>query len=192
VKTTVVGLFDDMFHAQSAAADLQTEGVPQANISVMANEEERTEPMPVISGEATEEAALAGAGTGAALGGAAGLAIGLASLAIPGVGPVLVAGPLLAALSGALLGAATGGIIGALVDIGVPETEAAYYAEGVRRGGVVLTAQVEPTLSARAREILSSNGAVDIHQRVTQWKEAGWTGYEQSLPGAESDARRAA
>jgi hypothetical protein len=89
--------------------------------------------------------ALKGAGTGAALGGVLGLVAGVASLAIPGFGPVIAAGPIAAALAGAGVGAVAGGLIGGLTNIGVPEQEAHYYAEGVRRGGTLITVPRRPT-----------------------------------------------
>lgn len=181
MTTTVVGLFDDMFHAQSAVADLQSLGVPQTDISVVANETIDTV-SPTAAIDESGSAAAAGAETGAVLGGATGLVLGLAAIAVPGVGPVFAAGPILATLSGALLGAATGGIIGALVDIGVPETEAGYYAEGIRRGGSVVTAHVAPHLSQQAADAMRSNGAVDIHDRVSFWREAGWSKYDPAAP----------
>jgi hypothetical protein len=185
MTSNVVGLFDDMYHAQSAVADLEREGVPESDISVMANEavSQSVEPAVPIANDSP----LAAAGTGAAVGGAAGLALGLVAMTGPGIGPVVAAGPIFAALSGALMGAAAGGIIGALVDAGVPELEAGYYAEGVRRGGIVVTATVAPSFVGRATEIMRGNGAVDIHDRVSFWRETGWKGFNPNAPAFTRD-----
>jgi stress response protein YsnF len=121
---------------------------------------------------------LTGAGVGAAVGGLGGLLVGLAALAIPGVGPVLAAGPLAAALAGAGIGAVAGGLIGALTDAGVPEEQAGLYAEGVRRGGTLVTVSAADGEADRIVDILERHNPVDIDRRAASWRESGWTGYE--------------
>jgi uncharacterized protein (TIGR02271 family) len=98
---------------------------------------------------------------------------------------VLAAGPLATALSalvgagaGALAGGITGGLLGALVDMGVPEEEAGYYAEGVRRGGALVTVEAEDNMVERARSIMNRFHPVDINQRASHWREQGWKGYD--------------
>src|SRR6186713_3756678 len=101
------------------------------------------------------EAAGAGAGVGAAVGGTAGLLTGLGLMAIPGVGPVVAAGWLVAALTGAAAGGATGGIIGALSQqAGVSDEEANVYAEGLRRGGALVSAKVDDADVSRVQAIM--------------------------------------
>jgi uncharacterized membrane protein len=181
LKTAVVGLFPDLRHAQDAVNDLVAEGFTRDTISLMAND---------VEGDIAEEvriheegsAAAAGAGSGAVLGGATGLFLGLVSLAVPGVGAVVAAGPILAALSGALVGAAAGGLIGALVDLGVPEEHAHYYAEGVRRGGTVVTVQTDESRAQRAVEIMQIRGVIDINSHVAAWRNEGWKGYDPATP----------
>jgi hypothetical protein len=107
-------------------------------------------------------------------------------LAIPGIGPVLVAGPIAATLIGAGVGAVTGGLIGALVDLGVPEEEAGYYAEGIRRGGTLVTLIVSDHMADHAIEIMDNHDPVDIEERVTSWQSSGWTGFD---PDAKSHER---
>jgi hypothetical protein len=111
--------------------------------------------------------------------------VGLGALTIPGLGPVLAAGPLAIALStllgagvGAAAGGVTGGLLGALIGLGIPEEEAEYYAEGVRRGGVLVTTQVQDGIADQIVNILDRHHPVDIHQRAAQWKEQGWKGYD--------------
>ena len=108
--------------------------------------------------------------------------LGLVSLAVPGIGPVVAAGPIVTAIGGAILGAAAGGIIGALVDLGVPEEHAHYYAEGIRRGGTVLTLQTDDTRAQRAVEVMQLHGVQDIHDRVAEWRRQGWTRYDPNAP----------
>jgi hypothetical protein len=108
-------------------------------------------------------ATAAGTATGALVGGISGLLIGLGTLALPGLGPVLAAGPLAAALGGAAIGAATGGLIGALVDAGVPEVYATTYATDVERGHVLLTVRTDEASRTRVREILAASGALNLY-----------------------------
>ena len=97
---------------------------------------------------------------------------------IPGVGPIIAAGPLATTLAGAGIGAAAGGIIGALTDAGIPENEAGYYAEGIRRGGTLLTVRANDDQVSRATQILNRYSPVDVNQRAGEWRQSGWTGYD--------------
>jgi uncharacterized membrane protein len=109
------------------------------------------------------EGAIAGVGTGGVLGGALGLMAGLGALTIPGVGPFMAAGPILAALSGAALGAAMGGIAGALIGMGIPEYEAKRYAGKIQKGSVLICVNSETSEeTATARQIFACAGAEDI------------------------------
>jgi hypothetical protein len=113
------------------------------------------------------------------LGGVGGLLVGLGVLAIPGIGPVLAAGPLATTLLGAGVGAAAGGLIGSLIDLGIPEEEAKYYAEGLRRGGAVVTVHTsDEMMISRITDILENHGVVNIDRRVEEWRQSGWTGYD--------------
>jgi len=103
--------------------------------------------------------AATGAVTGGVVGGAAGLAASLMGLAIPGIGPIIAAGPIVATLSGAGVGAVAGGLIGGLTDMGVSKTDAEYYAESVRRGGALVTVRADDTRAERAAEIMREHGA---------------------------------
>jgi uncharacterized protein (TIGR02271 family) len=104
---------------------------------------------------------------------------------------IVAAGPLIAVLTGASVGAVAGGLIGALTDIGVPEEEASYYAEGVRRGGTLVTVRAEDHLGDRAVEIMERHNAVDIDQRAASWQESGWSSYNpQAKPYAAEEIAR--
>ena len=181
---TVIGLMENIGEAQSVVRDLVASGIDRDDIGFMANEKHAVpESAHLNEGEGSRDGgraasgALAGAGTGAAIGGIAGLALSLAPLAIPGIGPILAAGPIAAALTGAGIGAVAGGLIGGLTNLGVPEDEAHYYAEGVRRGGILVTVAAETDAQAdQAAEIMRRHGAVDIDERATEWKKQGWKG----------------
>lgn len=109
------------------------------------------------------EGAAAGAGTGGALGGVLGWLVGIGALAIPGLGPFIAAGPIMAALSGAAVGAAVGGIAGALIGMGIPEYEAKRYEGRIRSGNILISVHSENSSeSRRAREIFEESGAEDI------------------------------
>ena len=109
------------------------------------------------------EGAAAGAGTGGVLGGALGWLVGIGALAIPGLGPFIAAGPIMAALSGAAAGAALGGLTGALIGLGIPEYEAKRYEGKVKEGNLLISVHTEEsTERARARQIFEQEGAEDI------------------------------
>ena len=139
---TVVGLMDTPREAESVVRDLTSScGCDRSDIGLMARgpQDEAGSARGAEGASEVGAGALKGAGTGAAVGGVLGLVAGAASLAIPGVGPIIAAGPIAAGLAGAGIGAVAGGLIGALTKIGVPEDEAHYYAEGVKRGGTLIT-----------------------------------------------------
>ena len=153
---TVTGLFDSHDEALVAVSELKAIGVPDKEISVVANNSSGWHEQDGHDTSNAAEGATGGAGLGAAVGGAGGLLAGLGIMAIPGLGPVVAAGWLAAtavgALGGAVIGGAAGGIVGALTEAGVPEADAHVYAEGVRRGGSLVTARVGDELATDARK----------------------------------------
>lgn len=109
------------------------------------------------------EGATTGATTGALLGGGSGWLVGVGTLAIPGVGPFIAAGPIMEALAGAGVGGAVGGVAGALIGMGIPEYEANRYEGFVKKGGILLSVHVDDSdWEKRAKEILETSGARDI------------------------------
>jgi Predicted membrane protein len=186
---TVVGVFNSVQDAQEAVRDLEMEGISRQDISIVANKNatgyETMEPSDKSSN------VVADAGIGAAIGGVGGLLLSAAGLiTVPVIGPILAAGPIAAALTGAGIGAAAGGLVGALTESGVPEEDAKYYAEGVRRGDVLVTVKAEGVRADRASEIMDNHGAVDVKDRVSNWKERGWTGYNNSANPYSPDELR--
>lgn len=186
---TLTGLFDRYDDARRAVQDLEAAGVAHRDISLVANDvrgahRDQLEPAAQDAG--------AGAGIGAAVGGLGGLLAGLGLLAIPGVGPVVAAGWLAAtvagAAGGAVIGAAAGGIVGALTQAGVPEADAHVYAEGVRRGGTLVTAKVDETLVPTARAILGDDRTVNLADRRRAYEAEGWTRFDDSASAYSADA----
>lgn len=178
-EKTIVALYDDFSEAQRVVQDLVDHGFQRSNISLVASDAEGVYSDYVAREEDPDDVSAAeGAGFGAVVGGLTGLLVSLTALAIPGIGPVLIAGPIAATLIGAGVGAVTGGLIGALVDLGVPEEEAGYYAEGIRRGGTLVTLVVSDHMADRAIEIMDNHNPVDIEERVSSWRSSGWTGFD--------------
>jgi len=161
MSKTVVGLFSNYQEADSVVRDLQRAGFVARDISIVANQQ------PPKDGSDTEEVESlgSGVGAGAALGGIAGLILGLGALAIPGIGPIIAAGPIAAALTGAGIGAAAGGLLGTLSQMGVPEDEANFYAEGIRRGGALVAVHANDQQVQTAVDVLNRHHAVDVDER---------------------------
>jgi stress response protein YsnF len=192
MASTIVGLFDTFPAAQAAVQDLVSTGIPREEISITSNNATGEHRLDAGTGEGhgthAGSGAATGAGIGAVVGGVGGLLVGMGLLAIPGIGPILAAGPLAAALAGAGIGAVTGGLLGALVGMGIPEEDAHAYAEGVRRGGTLVTVSADDGHSGPVADILNRHGAVDIDTRATEWRGRGWGGFRhdaQPLTGED-------
>ncbi|MDM9627783.1 hypothetical protein QTL95_17975 [Rhizobium sp. S152] len=183
MKTTITGLYDSYHDAKAAVKALEDAGVSSGDISIVTNKANGDTDVEGQGNKAGEGAG-AGAGIGAVAGGAGGLLTGLGMLAIPGVGPVVAAGWLAAAAAGAVAGAvaggAVGGIVGAMIESGVPEEDANFYAESVRRGGSVVTARVEDDRRASAEAILNNSPRVDVAARRASYTEQGWTRFDET------------
>lgn len=177
----LTALFDAYEAAAGAVDQLEAAGIPHGDISIVSN---RTDPdaaaLPPIDKAHEPDEAVDSAGTGATvgtvLGGGAGLLAGLGLLAIPGLGPVVAAGWLVATVTGAGVGAAAGGLIGGLTGAGLSEGEAETYAEGVRRGGTLVTVRADDGSADRVLRILSQAGSIDLDERAEGWRAQGWTG----------------
>lgn len=178
---TVVGIFNSVQDAENCVSELERIGIPRGDISLVANKHATGYHGDTETASDKTSDVVADAGIGAAIGGVGGLLLSAAgALTIPVIGPILAAGPIAAALTGAGVGAAAGGLIGALTESGIPEDEAKYYAEGVRRGDVLVTVKSDAVNADRAREIMDDNGAVDVNDRLSNWKDRGWSGYDAS------------
>jgi len=160
----VIGVFEDGLSARDAIHALKAAGFRGQDISILMPDADASREFATETGVATREGAAAGAVAGGVLGGLAGWLIGIGALAVPGVGALLAAGALGAALSGVAIGASVGAIAGALVGIGVPEDEAAWYEQEVR-GGRALVSVLARDRSEPAREILRRLGGYDASSR---------------------------
>ncbi len=193
-------LFDTYDHATAAVQALEAAGIAHDHISIVANNtDDRVMPgtglttagTPIAdtdaaAGTAEAGAAETGAGTGATIGtlvgGGAGLLAGLGMLAIPGVGPVVAAGWLIATAVGAGVGAASGGLLGSLVGAGVTEADAHVYAEGVRRGGTLVTVRAEDGQGPAIEQVMSHYAAVDADTRGEAYRAEGWNRFDETAP----------
>ena len=187
MQKTIVGSFDSFDHAYRVVDDLKRAGFLESDTSIIASNVDgtyREDQRPAVrpSEPDTSSTAAKGAVAGAVVGGGAGLAASLAGLAIPGIGPIIAAGPIVATLAGAGTGAVAGGLIGGLVDLGVPEEHAEYYAEAVRRGGAIVTVRTDEIRANEAASIMRDHGAFDIEQRVERWRGEGWNRFDPAAP----------
>ena len=188
MKQVVVGLFDDFSDAQNVLRELTETGVPRDHISVIGSvppDERRETPTtePALNG-GTAEATLDGATAGATLGAGVGLVAGITSLFLPGLGPLVAAGWIASTVGGAAIGAVTGGLLGALSSEGIPEEQAGFYVEGLRRGGTLVVVRTESEESAEiARNVMQRHDAVNIDERAADWRTRGWPGFD---PEAEA------
>ena len=164
---TVVGVFNSVQDAQAAVRELESMGISRDSISLVANKNAVGYDSMDAADRDKASDIVADAGIGAAIGGVGGLLLSAAgAITLPVIGPILAAGPIAAALTGAGIGAAAGGLIGALTESGIPEEHAKYYAEGVRRGDVLVTVRADERRADQVCDILDRHNAVDVDERV--------------------------
>lgn len=137
-EKNLVGVYDTENEAIQAVEDLKRQGYAPEDISVIGKNKDEVNGINDATGTKTEEGLAAGAATGGVLGGLVGLLAGVGALAIPGVGPILAAGPIAATLTGAAVGAGAGGLAGALIGMGIPEEEADRYEGYVKEGKILV------------------------------------------------------
>ncbi len=194
MDTVTTRLFDTYEHATQAVADLEANGVPHRSISLVANNADNRYGSSVAMedeadpNDAVADSAGTGASVGTVIGGGAGLLAGLGMLAIPGVGPVVAAGWLVATALGAGVGAASGGLLGSLVGAGVSETDAHVYAEGVRRGGTLVTVRTDESEGAMVEQILARHATVDVSTRADEYRRGGWSRFDENAPAYTAGA----
>jgi hypothetical protein len=193
---TITRLFNSHTEAMAAVTELEAAGFDHDDISIIASNADNWHDGHRHEGGAhdgndTAEGAGKGATTGGLIGGAGGLLAGLGMLAIPGLGPVVAAGWLastaVGAIAGAAVGGAAGGILGALKDAGHSDEDAQVYAEGVRRGGALVSVKTEEARVGEADRILSGHTGVDAVRRGEAYREQGWTGYDADAPAYSAD-----
>ena len=175
---TVSRVYDTYAEARNAVTAIEAAGIPNSEVSLVANKyvSDKYADVKEVSAPAT------GAGIGGAVGGGAGLLAGLGLLAIPGLGPVVAAGWLAATAVGAFAGAAAGGLVGALVGAGVSDTDAHVYSESVRRGGTLVSARVADGDAGRIQAILDRFKPIDPAVRGAEYRKQGWTTFDPKAP----------
>lgn len=162
-KTAVCAIYASNAAADSAVDDLVRAGFASSDISALVPENLGARDIATVKTTKAPEGAAAGAGTGAVLGGALGLLAGIGALAIPGLGPLIAAGPIMGALSGLGVGGAVGGVAGALIGLGIPEYEAKRYEGRVQKGAILLSVHCDTSDDVkRAKDSLRRTGGEDI------------------------------
>jgi hypothetical protein len=182
-NTAVFGIYPNRSGVESGVDALKAAGFRNTDISVLFPENVGSKDFAHEKGTKAPEGATTGAGTGAVLGGTLGWLAGIGALAIPGLGPFIAAGPIMAALAGAGVGGAVGGITGALIGMGIPEYEAKRYEGRVKDGGILLSVHSDSSeWTKRAKEILEHTGAQDISS--TGEASADFSKSDRPLPRA--------
>ena len=176
MTVAVAALYDDLTTARRAVEQLVSSGYDRDQISLVANDASNKYATYFKDKDVTAE-------EGAGFGTVVGALVGLGAMLIPGIGPVIAGGPLVAALVGAGVGAATGaltgGITASLMDMGIDEETAGYYAEGVRRGGALVVAHVADGNQNRALDVMNRYSPVDVKVRADEWRSTGWTRFDE-------------
>ena len=162
-NTAAFGIFKSRLQAEECVDRLLSAGFRSDDISILAPDQATTKELATEKNTKAPEGATTGAVTGGAAGGTIGLLAGIGAIAIPGLGPFIAAGPIMAALAGVGAGAAAGGLLGALIGMGIPEYEAKRYEGRVKNGGILLSVHCDKSdWTDRAKEILKNSGADDV------------------------------
>ena len=171
---TITGFFRKQTEGQNAQEALLNAGFSRDQVSFIAGDT-RGHETPRVGPPLEDAGSESEAADDAWIGGVVGLAAGVIAVVLPGIGPLIAAGPIAGAIGGLTLGAATGGVIGLLKDHGISEEEAEFYAEGVRRGGALVTVHAIPQEREKeARQILDDHGAIEVERLADEWRAQGW------------------
>ncbi|MFN7984555.1 MAG: hypothetical protein U0Q11_22150 [Vicinamibacterales bacterium] len=166
-NVAVYGIYSTTPDAEHGVDALMLEGVPARDISVILSDAEGGRGLAHEKHTKAPEGATVGGVTGGALGGTLGLLAGLGSIAIPGVGALIAAGPIMAALAGLGAGGTLGGIVGALVGVGMPEYEARRYDGRLQTGGILLSVHCGTSIDVQtAKDVLERTGASDVSSQT--------------------------
>jgi hypothetical protein len=162
-NTAAFGIYHNRAQAEQAVDTLTQAGFSNADISVLLPDQQSSKEFAHEKNTKAPEGATTGAASGGALGGTLGLLAGIGALAIPGVGPLIAAGPIVGTLAGMGVGGAVGGLVGALIGMGIPEYEAKRYEGRVKDGGILLSVHCDSSEEvSRAKDVLKQTGAEDI------------------------------
>src|SRR5438309_10038859 len=162
-KTSVFCIAKSYEQAEQIVERLQSSGFPSSEISALLPDTRGKHDIGHVKATKAPEGATTGAATGGLTGGVIGLLAGIGALAIPGLGPFIAAGPIMAALSGAAVGATAGGVVGGLIGMGIPEIEAKRYEEKLKKGNYLIAVHADQSEDVdRAKHIFKTAGAEDI------------------------------
>jgi hypothetical protein len=162
-NTAVFGIYSSSEHAERAVDKIIAAGFPSANVSVLLPDNRSTKEFAHEKGTKAPEGTATGVTAGGVIGGTLGVLAGVGALAIPGIGPFIAAGPIMAGLAGLGVGGVVGGLVGALVGMGIPEYEAKRYEGRVKGGGTLLSVHCDTSAQvSRAKDLLKASGAEDI------------------------------
>lgn len=182
-NTAVFGIYQTQADVEFAVDALRAETFRNTDISVLFPENKGTKDFAIEKHTKAPEGTAAGAGTGLVVGGVLGWLAGIGALAIPGVGPLIAAGPIVGALTGVGVGGAVGGIAGALIGMGIPEYEAKRYEGRIKEGGILLSVHCDDSKwTAKAKQVLARTGAQDVAS--TGEAAADWQKSDKPLPRA--------
>ena len=163
MSKSIIGIATSREQVETVVDDLQASGIPTADLSVLLPESGGIPDTGTVKTTKAPEGATTGAVSGGIAGGTLGLLAGIGALAIPGLGPFIAAGPIMAALSGVALGATAGGVVGALVGMGIPELEAKVYEDRIKKGGYLVAVHVSDSDHKDViRDIMKRNQLEDI------------------------------
>ncbi len=169
MSTAVICIVPTAAEAENLVLNLKQAGFSNDKISALMPDKNATKDMGHEKHSKAPEGTATGAGAGALVGGALGLLAGIGALAIPGAGPFIAAGPIMATLSGAAIGTSVGGITGGLIGLGIPEYEAKQYETKLKDGNILLSVHTDSSDEAkRAEEIMKANGARDIKRTMEE------------------------
>lgn len=157
----IVGVFRTESEASLAIEELKQQGFRADEISVIAKDRNESSQIQEETGTKAPEGLASGAATGGVLGGVTGLLAGLGALAIPGIGPIIAAGPIAATLTGAAVGAGAGGLVGGLIGLGIPEEQAEEYGGYVKEGHILVMVDADQTNGGRIYDIFRNYGALN-------------------------------
>src|SRR5271169_3673337 len=162
-NTTSFGIYKDRATAETAVDRLLAGGFSNDDVSVLMSDSQGSKDFAAEKNTKAPEGAATGVGVGGTVGGTLGLLAGIGALAIPGVGPLIAAGPIMGALAGLGVGGAVGGLVGALVGMGIPEYEAKRYEGRIKEGGILISVHCDSSEEVdRAKNILKAAGAEDV------------------------------
>jgi len=187
-EATIVALYDHYENASEAVNEIVQAGVSHDKISLLANNVAGDHPAltvnPALAGEdfatkdAAQPAAVTGAEAGISVGGVIGILVGAGAILIPGIGPLVAAGTLATMAAGAAAGGVIGSAIGVLTEHGISHADSHLYAEGLKRGGTLVTVVAGESQLDAVRHIFKAHGAVDIEKRGANWTAEGWVSFD--------------